>query len=342
MDGLGSLASLIDGLRARDRGSIARALNLLEDRRPSEREAQRALVRASCAMARGRVFGVTGPPGAGKSTLCSVLVRAFRARELRVGVVAVDPSSVKSGGALLGDRLRILTHEGRGGVDEGVFVRSLAAGAALGGLSRTAPSCVDLLAATSDVVLVETVGVGQSEVDVARVADLTLVAVQPASGDALQFLKAGILEIPDVLVVTKADLGDPARRAVSDLRHALAVARESGVSLTGARTAADAVAVCAVSSETGEGLDELVATLDRRWDALEESGALALRRFEGGIALAFETVARRVGELGIDALGGERIARMRLRGLLSMDVPAAEAAESVIDEAILAIHATRD
>lgn len=327
------LAGLLEGLRARDRASIARALNLLEDRRPAQREAQRALVRASCAMARGRVFGVTGPPGAGKSTLCSALVRAFRASGRRVGVVAVDPSSVRSGGALLGDRLRILTGAG---VDEGVFVRSLAAGDALGGLSRTAPACVDLLAAVSDVVLVETVGVGQSEVDVARVAELTLVAVQPASGDALQFLKAGILEIPDVLVVTKADLGDPARRAVSDLRHALAVAREAGVD----RGAADAVSVCAVSSETGEGIEALVATLDGRYDALEESGDLSIRRFEGGVALAFETVARRVGELGVDAFGGEPMVRKRLRGLLSMDLPAMEAAETIIDQVVEALRAT--
>jgi LAO/AO transport system kinase len=325
------LEALLEGLRARDRGSIARALNLLEDRRPAQREAQRALVRASAAMARGRVFGVTGPPGAGKSTLCSALVRAFRASGRRVGVVAVDPSSVKSGGALLGDRLRILTG---GGVDEGVFVRSLAAGDALGGLSRTAPACVDLLAATSDVVLVETVGVGQSEVDVARVAELTIVAVQPASGDALQFLKAGILEIPDVLVVTKADLGDPARRALSDLRHALAVAREAGVD----RGAADAVAVCAVSSETGEGIDELVATLDRRWEALDEADVLPIRRFQGGVSLAFETVARRVGELGIDALGGDAVVRARLRGLVSMEIPSMEAAETIVDEAVLAIR----
>ncbi len=328
------LEALLEGLRARDRGSVARALNLLEDRRPAQREAQRALVRASAAMARGRVFGVTGPPGAGKSTLCSALVRAFRASGRRVGVVAVDPSSVNSGGALLGDRLRILTHEGPGGVDEGVFVRSLAAGGALGGLSRTAPACVDLLAAAFDVVLVETVGVGQSEVDVARVADLTLVAVQPASGDALQFLKAGILEIPDVLVVTKADLGDPARRAVGDLRHALAVAREAGVD----RGAADAVSVCAVSSETGEGIADLVATLDRRWDALEEGDGLAIRRFHGGVALAFETVARRVGELGVDALGGEATVRARLRGLVAMELPSMEAAETIVDEAVAALR----
>ncbi len=328
---MSELDALVTGLRARDRASTARALNALEDRRPERRALQRALVRAADALPRGRVYGVTGPPGAGKSTLCAALVRAMRAAGDRVGVVAVDPSSVKSGGALLGDRLRILTG---GAADEGVFLRSLAAGDVLGGLSRTAPACVDLLAAVSDVVLVETVGVGQSEVDVARVADLTIVAVQPSSGDALQFLKAGILEIPDLLVVTKADLGEPAVRAVAELRHALAVAREVGVD----RAAADAVTVAAVSGERGDGVGELLAALDRRWDALAASNELSVRRFRGGVALAFDAVARRVGELGVEALGGAAAVRQRLSGLLAIGTPALEAAELAIDDAINAIR----
>ena len=160
---------------------------------------------------------MTGPPGVGKSTLLSALLREWRARGASVAVLAVDPSSKRSGGALLGDRARI-EHDP---ADRDVFIRSMAAGERLGGLAPATRAAAQALADAFDVVVIETVGVGQSETDVAEAADTVAVVVQPGSGDALQFLKAGIMEVPDVLVVTKADLGAAAHRAEEDLRVAL-------------------------------------------------------------------------------------------------------------------------
>src|SRR3712207_1888786 len=163
------------------------------------------------------LIGVTGPPGAGKSTLLSALTRAWREAGRTVAVLAVDPSSRHSGGALLGDRARIEFDP----ADGGLFIRSMAAGGRLGGLAPATRAAAQALAAAFDVVVIETVGVGQSETDVADAADTVAVVVQPGSGDVLQFLKSGIMEIPDVLVVTKADLGTAALRARRDLHAAL-------------------------------------------------------------------------------------------------------------------------
>ena len=170
------------------------------------------------------MIGVTGPPGAGKSTLLSALLHLWRgaahevgAHERTVAVLAVDPSSRHSGGSLLGDRARIQFDPG----DDGVLIRSTAAGERLGGLARATRTAADALAAAFDIVVIETVGVGQAETDVADVADTVVVVVQPGGGDALQFLKSGIMEIPDVLVVTKADLGQIAMRTRRELSAAL-------------------------------------------------------------------------------------------------------------------------
>ena len=167
------------------------------------------------------VVGITGPPGVGKSSLLSRLVASWRALGRSVAVLAVDPTSRRSGGALLGDRARIEVDP----ADRSVFIRSTAAGDRLGGLAPATRAAASALAAAFDVVVIETVGVGQSETEVADLADTVAVVVQPGSGDVLQFLKAGIMEVPDVLVVTKADLGQIAKRAQSDLRSALRVAR---------------------------------------------------------------------------------------------------------------------
>ena len=163
------------------------------------------------------VIGITGPPGAGKSTLLSALVAEWRGAGSTVAVLAVDPSSKRSGGSLLGDRARI-EHDPR---DDGILIRSTAAGGRLGGLAAATREAAEALAPAFDVVVIETVGVGQSETDVEDVCDTVAVVVQPASGDVLQFLKAGIMEVPDLLVVTKADLGDVATRSRRDLGQAL-------------------------------------------------------------------------------------------------------------------------
>jgi LAO/AO transport system kinase len=208
-------AALGARLRARDLSAAPETLNLLESTTAADREQATLLLReVSPAVlggeAPGHVIGVTGPPGAGKSTLLSALLGSWRGaapavdgRERTVAMLAVDPSSRRSGGALLGDRARIEFDPS----DRGVFIRSTSAGERLGGLAWATRAAAHALAAAFDVVVIETVGVGQAETEVADVADTVAVVVQPGSGDVLQFLKSGIMEIPDVLVVTKADLG---------------------------------------------------------------------------------------------------------------------------------------
>src|SRR3954465_7034769 len=217
-------------LRDRDRSAAPVALNLIEERSPAARERRAALLAEVSPTSLGgeapaHLVGVTGPPGAGKSTLLSALVAAWREAGRTVAVLAVDPSSKRSGGSLLGDRARI-DHDPK---DAGILIRSTAAGGRLGGLAAATREAADALAPAFDVVVVETVGVGQSETDVEEVCDTVAVVVQPASGDVLQFLKAGIMEVPDVLVVTKADLGDAAKRAQADLHQALAALGSSEV-----------------------------------------------------------------------------------------------------------------
>src|SRR5262249_53505482 len=161
--------------------------------------------------------GLTGPPGVGKSTLIGALIRAYRQRGKTLGVIAVDPSSRRSGGALLGDRTRLQTAP----EDDGVFVRSMAPRAQVGGLRASTYAGMSLMRAVFDVVVVEMVGVGQSETDIGMAADTVVFCVQPGSGDSLQFMKAGIVEIPDIVVVTKGDMGKAATRAKTDVKGAI-------------------------------------------------------------------------------------------------------------------------
>ncbi len=220
--------------------------------------------------ASGHVIGITGPPGVGKSTLIASLMKAFRGADQTVGVIAIDPSSRRSGGALLGDRVRIDTDPS----DQGVFIRSMAARDRLGGLASITASAVVLMRAVHDRVIVETVGVGQSETDIASVADSVLLCVQPGSGDSLQYMKAGIAEIPDIAIVTKADLGQIAIQTKRDLRSALTTTG----SATG-QPADDAwqVPVLSIAAGESEGTASLIEALDRHRDHLT-SGRLADRR----------------------------------------------------------------
>jgi LAO/AO transport system kinase len=287
-------------LRERDRSAAPAALNMIEDRSASGREATAQLL-AEVAPARlgdeapAHLIGITGPPGAGKSTLLSALVAEWRADGRSVAVLAVDPSSKRSGGSLLGDRARI-EHDPR---DDGILIRSTAAGWRLGGLAAPTREAADALAAAFDLVVVETVGVGQSETDVANVCDTVAVVVQPASGDLLQFLKAGIMEVPDVLVVTKADLGDAAERSARDLAQALAAvgAPETPV-----------VAVSSIPPPTGIG--ELAAALDAHRGRLD----LPERRLRSRRASALREFTVEHDDRAVRALGGRREAERLLAG----------------------------
>jgi LAO/AO transport system kinase len=232
---------------------MAALMRDLEDGSPAALAAARAdLAALHPAVAGAFVVGLTGPPGAGKSTLVDALVTRWRARGERVGVVAVDPSSPLTGGAVLGDRVRMQGHA----TDDGVFIRSLAARGAEGGLSRSAGDVVAVLAAGGfRTVAVETVGVGQSEIEVASLADVVVVVTAPGQGDGVQAMKAGILEIADVLVVNKGD-HPGAERAVADLEGMLELRR-----VTAGPAPAD-VPILRTVATTGAGVDELVAALD--------------------------------------------------------------------------------
>jgi LAO/AO transport system kinase len=291
-DGDGTGRKLGARLRAGDLTVAPAVLNLVESRGERARaETERLLAAVSPAAlgheARAQIVGVTGPPGVGKSSLLSRLVAAWRARDRSVAVLAVDPSSRRSGGALLGDRARIA----RDPRDNAVYIRSTAAGDRLGGLAPATRAAATALAVAFDVVVIETVGVGQSETEVADVADAVAVVVQPGSGDVLQFLKSGIMEIPDVLVVTKSDLGRVADRALADLRSALR-------SLGSAQTSVVAVSSVAPPS----GIDELVAALDAHCAGLD----LAARRTHSRRRHALADFAAEYGDRGVRALGGRR------------------------------------
>jgi LAO/AO transport system kinase len=228
-----TIADLITGARNGSQRATGRLLSLVEGERRDE-------VLASIALAPVRVVGITGPPGAGKSTTIAVLVSAYRERGCRVAVLAVDPSSPFSGGALLGDRIRMAAHIN----DSDVLIRSVASRGHLGGLAAAVPAAISLLGAIGyDLVLLETVGVGQSEIEIAAVADPTIVILNPGAGDAVQAAKAGVLEVADIVAVNKADR-DGAEQTVRDLR---------------AETSAPIVSLIAAR---GVGVAELVAAID--------------------------------------------------------------------------------
>jgi LAO/AO transport system kinase len=255
--------SLVERARDGDARAVARLISLVEDESSALREVMAGLAPYT---GNAQIVGITGPPGVGKSTSTNALVKELRAVGKRVGVLAVDPSSPFSGGALLGDRVRMQDHS----LDKDVYIRSMASRGHLGGLAWSTPQALRVLdAAGCDVVLIETVGVGQSEVEIAGLADTTLVLTAPGMGDGIQAAKAGILEIGDLFVVNKADR-DGAEQVRRDLRNMIALADRSDESWK--------PPIVLTVAQTGQGVDEVVEKVDehRRW--LESSGELARRR----------------------------------------------------------------
>ena len=281
--------ALIASARAGNARAVGRLISLVENRSPELRPVMKAIAPYT---GTARVIGITGSPGVGKSTVTSALAAAYRAAGMRIGVLAVDPSSPFTGGALLGDRVRMQDHA----TDDGVFIRSMASRGHLGGLSLATPQAVRILdAAGFGLILIETVGVGQAELEIASLADSTLVVVAPGMGDSVQAAKAGILEIADILVVNKSDR-PAAQQAVRDLRTMVAMGNWEG------GWKPPIVSTVAVA---GTGIDDLTEKIGAHWSWLASSAERASRRRararEEVTAIAVAALRERVGGLPGDS-----------------------------------------
>jgi LAO/AO transport system kinase len=300
----------LDKARAGDTRALARLLSLVEDESPAVRSVIKDLLPATGG---ARIIGLTGSPGVGKSTLTSALVGAFRAAGRTVAVLAVDPTSPFSGGALLGDRIRMQEHA----ADQGVFIRSMASRGHLGGLAASTPQAIRVLdAAGFELIIIETVGVGQAEVAIASLADSVVVLLAPGMGDAIQAAKAGILEVADLFVVNKADKPD-AQQVVRDLRNMIALAD---------RTEGDwkppIVSTVATKGAESEGIQELVSRLNQHWSWLSDTGELKHRRLararEELTALAFAALR---GRLAVCAVRPAQRRRLDKRPAIALSRP---------------------
>ncbi len=302
---LGEVEEIVSSVVSADKKSVSRIFNLLEDRRIEKTNTATAaldeLYRGS--LDRSHVIGVTGPPGAGKSSLVSRMIQSLRRAGKTVGVIAVDPSSKVSRGAILGDRIRLEYDAG----DAGVFVRSMANRGDYGGVSDRTYAGTIALRAAFDVVLVETVGVGQSESEIADLTDTMALVIQPASGDLLQFLKAGIMEQPHLFVVNKSDLGEPARKALLEVKSALGGIAEEGQTW---EPRALAVSALTVSSLAGSGLDEMLKSADAHRAWLAEKNFLRPQRERQAAGWIWQSLLGLYGRRGAARWGdAEKIAR---------------------------------
>ena len=285
----------LDKARAGDVRALARLISLVEDESPQVRSVIKDLLPDT---GRARIIGLTGAPGVGKSTVTGALLSAFRAAGHRVAVLAVDPTSPFTGGALLGDRIRMQEHA----TDDQVFIRSMASRGHLGGLAASTPQAIRVLdAAGFDLILIETVGVGQAEVAIASLADSVLVLLAPGMGDAIQAAKAGILEVADLFVVNKADKPDT-QQVVRDLRNMIALANRE-------RRRGWKPPIVTTVAVKGEGIDELVSRLDEHWSWLNSTGELKSRRQgrarEELTALAFAALRGRLAASRLDELASQ-------------------------------------
>ena len=349
----GAHDALLADFAAGRRTALARAISVVENGRPGFEALLDAL---HPRLGRAHRIGVTGPPGAGKSTLTAELIRLFRGRGEKVGVLAVDPSSPFTGGALLGDRIRM----NEVALDEGVFIRSMASRGSLGGLATTTKEATDVLDAFGfDRILIETVGVGQSELDVAAAADSTIVVLVPESGDSIQAMKAGLMEIADLFVVNKADRPG-AERLAREIELALhlrlgkafrKMPAHHGVDLKGRQaqrqdqetepspapvSAQDSwqIPVLRTTAESGTGIEELIAALDGHRDYLDASGELARRRRHRLGERVREAVGRDLLAVAWRDRGGERVLADALPALEAGTARPYEVAARIVEAAV--------
>ncbi|WP_299436070.1 methylmalonyl Co-A mutase-associated GTPase MeaB [uncultured Rhodospira sp.] len=278
----------LETIAAGGKAALARALAVLESNPDAGPTAD--LLSAAHQAPRGHVVGITGPPGVGKSTLLNTLIAAWRGEGKTVGIIAVDPSSRRSGGALLGDRTRLKNDP----EDQGVFVRSMAARDHLGGLAGLTTAAMVLMRALYDVVIVESVGVGQSETEIAGVADTVVFCVQPGSGDSLQYMKAGIAEIPHIVAVTKADMAVAAERARADVAGALTLSEH---------WSDWDVPVLKLSASRGQGVDALIAAIANHATHLNTDGRLSRARHTQAETWLEAFVRERFGREGLRRAG---------------------------------------
>jgi LAO/AO transport system kinase len=285
----------LDEILKGEKAAVAQALNLLEDKKPSSLAHRVKLVETLSLNAKPErhVIGITGPPGVGKSTLLSRIIPIYRDQKKSIGIITVDPSSKMSGGALLGDRTRI-SYDPK---DTDIFIRSMAAGRHLGGLAWRTRQCLTLFESIYDRIIIETVGVGQSETEIEDVVDTVVCVVQPGSGDVLQFMKAGIMEIPHILVMNKADRKSLAEKSKNDLE---AVASIASTDMAGWN-----LALSMTSALEGWGLDALVTAIEKHGLYLNERNISEKRR-QNRMKWVHMIFRERFGSFGVDMLGGEK------------------------------------